>query len=194
MISNPELAAWSSDSLRWPQRFTHVEVMSLVPSSIARLQEGGRMLELEVGSAALLSSLARLYPRSQFIGLSSQGRGPVEMTSRNLHFRAVERMELGRFRQVDLALALGGIRDHGLIAEVVYSLAPGGQFLLRERDRDWSGRRGGTRLVAADERWSDGDSFPARTLVQSLARSFHSLHTLRLPEDPGYLYYVARAA
>lgn len=194
MISNPDLAAYSSDSLRWPRRFTHIEVMSLVPASITRLNDGARVLELEVGGAGLLSSLARLYPRSQFIGLSSHSRGPVEMTSRNLHFRTVERMELASFRQVDLALALGGLRDRSVIDEVVESLAPGGHFLLRERDSGWSGGRSGTRLASAEERWNDGDHVPTYSLVRNLARSFQALHTLRLPEDPGYLYYVARAA
>lgn len=171
MISNPELATYSDVSHRWPNRFTHTELLSLAPAVLSRLQEGGRVLELEVNTTGLMSSLARHYPRSQFIGLSStirssEGKAPVEMTSRNLHFRTVERMDLERFRQVDLVIALGGIRDRTTIAEVVEAMAPGGYFLLRERE----------------------------FMVRSLAHSFASLHALRLPEDPGFLYYVARTA
>jgi hypothetical protein len=49
---------------------------------------------------------------------------------------------------------------------VIIVMTPGGYFLLRERE----------------------------FMMRSMAHAFATVHALRLPEDPGFLYYVARAA
>lgn len=205
MISNPELHPVPAPAVpRWPKYFSHWQLMSLVPGVVHRLATAARVLELEVGSPALLTILARVYPSSQFIGLTSyertqQGQGPVEMVARNLHFRTVEDMKLGRFRQVDLIMALGGLTDRGLLTETASAMAPGGHLLLRERDRgslslEPGNRRGTRHLSAVGPDWLGEDPMTQGPTIRTLSHVFTAVHALRLPEDPGFVYYVARLA
>lgn len=185
MISNPDLRAVPKGQ-QWPRMFSYWQLLSLVPGLVHRLQRGARVLELEVGGQSLLSGLARAYPASQFIGLTSlerarSGLGVAENSTRNLHFRIVERMELARFRQVDLALALGGVVDRTMLREVARMLTPGGMLVLREEE-------------AFPDRWASPSNV-RHTLTQgALSDAFAAVHVVRLPEDPGYFYYIASAA
>jgi hypothetical protein len=203
MISHPELHAVPSLSTpRWPKYFSHWQLMSLVPGVVHRLATAARVVELEVGSPALLTILARIYPYSQFIGLTSYerskaGQGSAEMVARNLHFRTVEEMDLSGFRQVDLLLALGGVTDRGLLLEIARTMAPGGHLLLRERDRgapspDAPPRRGTRHLSAVTADWVEVDPMHQGPTIRTLSNAFMAVHSLRLPEDPGFVYYVAR--
>ena len=201
MISNPDLPVLKPH--QWPRTFSPWQLLSLVPAVVNRLHRNARVLEIEVGGQSLLSSLARNYPGSQFIGLTSleraRAQGMSETSARNLHFRTVERFDLGRFRQVDLVLALGGVQDRSMLREVGAILAPGGQLVLREEEVSevtTSERFAfGTRFLSTmNARWAS-PAIMRHTLTQrALSDAFESVHVIRLPEDPGYFYYIARAA
>lgn len=203
MISNPGLPIAVPRSLKWPRLFSHWQLLSLVPGIVPRLEQHGRVLEIEVGSTSLLSSMARTYPGSQFIGLTSharamKGQGIVESSARNLHFRTVELVDLSRFRQVDLAIALGGLADQSLIREVARGMARGGFMVLREEERSGdvaihetvTGTRFIQRLAGS---WAAPLSLRHSLIARTFTETFESVHVVRLPEDPGFLYYVATA-
>jgi hypothetical protein len=203
MISNPGLPIAAPTSLKWPRLFSHWQLLSLVPGVIRRLEQHGRVLEIEVGGMSLLSSLARTYPASQFIGLTSHaraqsGHGITESSARNLHFRTVELVDLSRFRQVDLVLALGGLSDQSLIREVARSMSRGGFMVLREEERSGAvsihetvtGTRFMQRLAGS---WPAPLSLRHSLIARTFTEAFESVHMVRLPEDPGFVYYVATA-
>ncbi len=204
MISNPELPALSPSKLpQWPRMFTHWQLLSLVPGAVPRLEKRGRALELEVGGPSLLGGLARSFPSSQFIGLTSfdrarRGLGVAESSAGNLHFRTVESFDLSPFRQVDLLLALGGVRDRTMLREMARTMAAGGELVLREQDTpSVTGVEAfsfGTRfLPTMDESWAAPPVQRQALTTRTLLDLFPAVHVVCLPEDPGYLYYVARA-
>lgn len=204
MISNPGLPRIAPTVARlWPRLFSHWQLLSLVPSLVPRLTAGARVLQLEVGGGALLSSLARSYPASHFIGLTTatageRAEGPVKFSSPNLHFKRVETFDLSRFKDVDLVLALGGLEQQ-IALRAIRCMTRGAYFVLREAEADVlrtprrDGRFGGFYSSGAEglpEVPGAGDRLQPARLLEML---FAEVQALRLPEDPGFVYYVARA-
>lgn len=186
MISNPDVHPFvPAFTGKWPRLFSQWQLLSLVPGAVHRLQRNARVLEIEVGGRSLLSSLARSYPASQFIGLTSierarMGEGVAESSGQNLHFRTVDRFDLHRFRQVDLVLILGGMQHRAMPREIAPMLTPGGFMVLREEETDY------------EHSWT-APAMMRQTLTQrAVSDAFASLHVVRLPEDPGFLYFIAR--
>ena len=204
MISNPGLPRLEPTAARsWPRLFSHWQLLSLVPSLVPRLTAGARVLQLEVGGGALLSSLARSYPASHFIGLTAgaggeRTEGPVKFSSPNLHFKRVDTFDLTRFKDVDLVLALGGLEQH-IALRAIRCMSRGAYFVRREPDAEVlraprrDARFGGFYSNGAEglpEVPAGGDRLQPARLLEML---FAEVQALRLPEDPGFVYYVARA-
>lgn len=202
MISNPGLPRIEpAQQPAGPRLFSHWQLLSLVPSIVSRLQTGARVLQLEVSGGAMLGSLARAYPNSHFIGLTTGSAmrmdGPVKFAAMNLHFKRVETFDLTRYRDVDLVLALAGL-DEDVAVRAIRCMTPGACFVVREPEPSIPTESTIDNRINRLHPLIPGRAPSRRPTIKGRATHllemlFAEVLAVRLPEDPGFVYYVARA-
>lgn len=118
-------------------------LLDLMPGMRLKLDLGGHVLDAGCGDGALLVAMARMFPRSTFVGYDLS-RAAIhracehaeEAGLENVEFAVGDVASLGETRAYDLVLAFESIHEQGfprvVLRRVRAALRRGGAFLMQE--------------------------------------------------------------
>jgi 2-polyprenyl-3-methyl-5-hydroxy-6-metoxy-1,4-benzoquinol methylase len=118
-------------------------LLDLMPGMQLKLDLGGKALDIGCGDGALLNTMARMFPRSQFTGydisrdaIDRACETAEEADLDNIEFALGDVASLDEARAYDLVLALESIHEQGfprvVLRRVRAALKRGGAFLMQE--------------------------------------------------------------
>ncbi len=125
----------------WLRDFLPAVVVPMLPGVAAKLEAGGRVLDIGCGGGVALEGLADRYPQSTFVGMDSSGPA-IEVARERFHGRGNVEFHLEGGETLldeqgfDLVMTLDCLHDMArpdLTAEAIRgALAPEGTWLVKE--------------------------------------------------------------